>query len=234
MWVFKYKLDKHRNLQKCKARLVVCGNQQAAGDLLTRATTLASTTFCTLMAITARFDLETRQLDAINAFVNCDLDEVVYMRLLPGFKKPGKVLLLRKALYKLRRSPLLWQQKLTNVFMNLGFKPVPQELCVAISGEAVVFYYVNDIVFAYKKQDKPLVDKAIKGLKKQFKMTDCGELKWFLGIYVLRDRQRRCLWFSQSSYIEKIADKSKIDFSSKPPNTLMHEAELLPSLEQAT
>jgi hypothetical protein len=105
--VFKYKLDKHRNLQKCKARLVVCGNQQAAGDLFIRATTLASTIFCTLIAITARFDLETRQLDVINAFVNYDLDKVVYMRLLPGFEKLGKVLLLRKALYRLRQSPLL-------------------------------------------------------------------------------------------------------------------------------
>jgi hypothetical protein len=111
---------------------------------------------------------------------------------------------------------------------------VPQELCVAISNRAVVFYYVNNIVFAYKKQDKPLINRAIKGLKKQFKMTDCGELKWFLGIHVLRDRQRRCLWLSQSSYIEKIADKSKIDLSSKPPNTLMHKAELLLSLKQAT
>jgi hypothetical protein len=142
--------------------------------------------------------------------------------------------LLRKALYRLRRSPLLWQQKLTDVFTNLGFKPVPQEPCVAISGGTVVFYYVDDIVFAYKKQDKPLVDRAIKGLKKQFEITDCGELKWFLGIHVLRDRQRRCLWLSQSSYIEKIADKCKIDLSSKPPNTPMHEAELLPSLKQAT
>jgi hypothetical protein len=54
---------------------------------------------------------------------------------------------------------------------------VPQEPCVAISSEAVVFYYVNNIVFAYKKQDKPLVNRAIKGLKKQFKITDYGELK---------------------------------------------------------
>jgi hypothetical protein len=54
---------------------------------------------------------------------------------------------------------------------------VPQELCIAISGKAVVFYYVNNIVFAYKKQNKPLVNKAIKGLKKQFKITNCDELK---------------------------------------------------------
>jgi hypothetical protein len=85
----------------------MCENQQATRDLPTRAITLASTTFCTVMAITAHFNLETRQLNAINAFVNCDLDKIVYIRLLPGFKKPGKVLLLKKALYKLRRSPLL-------------------------------------------------------------------------------------------------------------------------------
>ena len=90
-----------------------------------RATTLASTTFRTLMAMTAYFDLETCQIDVINTFVNYDLDEVVYMRLPPGFKKPGKVLLLNKALYRLRRSPLLWQKKLTDVFTNLGFELVP-------------------------------------------------------------------------------------------------------------
>jgi hypothetical protein len=70
---------------------------------------------------------------------------------------------------------------------------VSPEPCVAISDKAIIFYYVNNIVFAYKKQDKPLMNKAIKGLKKQFKMTDCGELKWFLGIHMLRNRQRQCL-----------------------------------------
>jgi hypothetical protein len=73
---------------------------------------------------------------------------------------------------------------------------VLQELCIIISNKAIVFYYINNIVFAYKKQDKPLVDKAIKGLKKQFKITDYNELKWFLRIYVLRNRQKQYLWLS--------------------------------------
>jgi len=92
MWVFIYKTDKHSFLQKCKARLIVCGNQQARGDLPTRVTTLTSTTFQTLMAITVKFDLKTIQIDAVNAFIHCDLDEVVYMKLPPGFMKQGKVL----------------------------------------------------------------------------------------------------------------------------------------------
>jgi hypothetical protein len=79
MWTFVYKTDKHRYFQRCKARLVVCENQQEKRDLPTRATTLASTAFRMLMGITAKFDLETVQIDAINAFVHCDLDEVVYM-----------------------------------------------------------------------------------------------------------------------------------------------------------
>jgi len=103
MWVFVYKMDKHGFLQKYKARLVVCGNQQAPEDLPTRATTLASTTFRTLIAITAKFDLKTTQIDAVNAFVHCDLNKVVYIKLPPGFNKGkiDKVLRLRKALYGL-------------------------------------------------------------------------------------------------------------------------------------
>ena len=124
MWVFTYKTDKHGFLQKCKARLVICGNQQAPADLPTRATTLASTAFRALMAIVAKFDLETVQMDAVNAFVHCYIDEVVYMRPPPGFED-GKVLRLRKALYGLRRSPLLWQRELTSTFREIGYKEVP-------------------------------------------------------------------------------------------------------------
>ena len=58
-WMLKYKTDKHGNLQKCKARLVVCGNQQQNHNLLTRVTTLAITLLRTLLVVAAKFDLET-------------------------------------------------------------------------------------------------------------------------------------------------------------------------------
>ena len=38
------------------------------------------------MALTAKFDLKTRQLDAVNAFTNSDLDEEVYVDWPPGYK----------------------------------------------------------------------------------------------------------------------------------------------------
>ena len=55
------------------------------------------------MAITVKFNLEMTQIDIVNAFIYCNLDEVVYIKLLLGFSKgkTDKVLHLRKALYRL-------------------------------------------------------------------------------------------------------------------------------------
>ena len=110
-WVFKYKTDKHNRLQKCKSRLVVGGNQQRQHNLPTQATTLAAIFFGVLLALTAKFDLKMLQLDAVNAFMHVELlDKTVFMRMPPGYAKQEKVLKLNKALYSLRRLPLLWQQ----------------------------------------------------------------------------------------------------------------------------
>jgi len=59
------------------------------------------------MAIAARFNLELKQYDAVNAFINAQLEDTIYMRMPPGHKNPGKILQLQTALYSLRQSPLL-------------------------------------------------------------------------------------------------------------------------------
>ena len=101
--MFVYKTDKHKFFQKCKARLVIYKNQQAPGDLPTKITTLANTTFQTLIAITAKFNLKMTQIDTVNTFVYCNLNKIVYMKLPPGFNKgkKDKILHLKKALYRL-------------------------------------------------------------------------------------------------------------------------------------
>ena len=121
MWVYTYKYDQDGRFQKCKARLVVRGDQQKPTGQDTFAATLAARSFRTLMAIAARFDLELTQYDAVNAFVNAILKEAIYMRMPHGHTRPGYVLRLKKALYGLRQSPLLWQRELTNAFSTLGF-----------------------------------------------------------------------------------------------------------------
>ena len=226
-WIFRYKTDKHGRLTKCKARIVVRGDQQKECDLPTRATTLATTSLRVLLAMVAKFDLETLQVDAVNALVHADLDEVVYMRMPPGYAEPNKVLRLNKALYGLRRSPLLWQTKFTTALKDLGFTEVPQEPCIVIKGGIICFFFVDDIVFAFRKKDREEAGHAISSLKKTFTMKDLGELKWFLGMHIMRDRSNRRLWLSQLSYIERVA-KEFIPDLSQCPETPMANEELLP------
>ena len=101
-WVFKYKFDKHGFLAKFKARICVRGDQQPLSDKETYAATLAGKSFRILIALAARWDLTLRQLDAVNAFQNSPLDEVVFVELPDGFKETGQVARLLKALYGLR------------------------------------------------------------------------------------------------------------------------------------
>ena len=59
------------------------------------------------MAIAARFDLELIQYDVVNTFANTELPYDVFMSLLQGYQKPGKILKLNKVLYRLRKLPIL-------------------------------------------------------------------------------------------------------------------------------
>jgi hypothetical protein len=107
-WHFTYKFDEEDYLSKYKARLVVRGDLQPKTDEDTYAATLAARVFRFLMAITAYFDLEAEQFDAINAFLNARIKgEKIWVKLPPGFKVDNMALLLNRALYGLRISPLL-------------------------------------------------------------------------------------------------------------------------------
>ena len=83
-WVFKYKLDSDGYLQKLKARLCVYRDLQITEEE-TYAATLAARIFRALMAIAAVFNLEIRQYNAINAFINAKLSKLVYYYYLEGF-----------------------------------------------------------------------------------------------------------------------------------------------------
>src|ERR1700726_3663337 len=97
LWVFKYKFDSDGYLTKFKARLCARGDLQPTIED-TYAATLAAQTFRAMMAIVAAFDLEMRQYDAINAFVNAILPKPRIMECPEGFKQNGKLLRVLRAL----------------------------------------------------------------------------------------------------------------------------------------
>lgn len=233
MWVYVYKFDKHGRFKKCKARLVVRGDQQIKTiHEETYAATLAGRSFRILMAIAARFDMELIQYDAVNAFVNAKLENEVFMRMPSGYRKPGIILKLQKALYGLRESPLLWQKDLTATLQELGFDTVPHEPCCMTRRGIIIFYYVDDIVLAYKKGRESEIHRLMDKLQTRYKLTGGKPLQWFLGIEIIRDREKKLLWLSQSDYLDKIANLA--DRTDYHHNVPMRREELTPNEDRAS
>jgi len=228
-WVWKYKFDKHGFVTKFKARICVRGDLQPPSEKDTYAATLAAKSFRVLMALAARWDLQLKQLDAVNAFPNSPLDEEVYVELPDGFKQPGMVGRLLRALYGLRRSPRLWQKLLSDTLTELGLKFVPEEPCLFVNHWLIVFFFVDDIVYMFRDLDQNRADEFCRQLTGKFKMRDLGELRWFLGIRIVRDREKRQIRLSQDSYIEDIAARFNLDQLQGSPSTPISTEPLVPN-----
>ena len=228
-WVFTYKFDEGGYLTKFKARIVVRGDKQDPSDEETYAATLAFRILRFLMALVTAFGLETYQLDAVNAFLNVDMDEVVYCQLPEGYEVPGSCCQLLQALYGLRRSPLLWLRNFSSTLTSLGLVQIPGEPCLFTDNNGIIiFFYVDDIVVLYQPTRRASAMRLIGQLDNEYEMRHIGELQWFLGVRIIRNRQLGKLWLSQLTYINKLAVDHKINTSAKAPSTPLPYEELKP------
>jgi hypothetical protein len=96
----------------------------------------------------------------------------------------------------------------------------------------LIFFKVDDIVLAFEKGKKALVDQISAQLKETYTLTGGENLQWFLGIEILRDRKRRLIWLSQAEYVEKI--KRLANCTGSSPTTPMRNKELLPYEDKAS
>lgn len=117
------------------------------------------------------------------------------------------LLKLLKALYGLKQPPALWYRHLSKTLIRLGLEAIPGIECCFVSDHMIVFFFVDDITVLYEERYTKEVDAFEKKLFETYEMRKIGELEWFLGIKIIRDRANRQLWLSQESYIEKIINK---------------------------
>jgi hypothetical protein len=233
MWVYTYKVNERSQFLKCKARLVVRGDQQRhISSQDTYAATLASRSFRMLMAIAAKHNLELKQYDVTNAFVHASIDREIYMKMPQGYQKKGTILKVQKALYGLKVSPMLWQKEFTTTLQSLGFIAVPHEPCCMIKDSVIIFFYVDDIIFAYAKHKEKEAQQAVKLLQEKYTMTGGGDLQWFLGVEVLRRRDQGLIHLSQAAYVDKI--HRLVNRHDIRHDTPMSSIELKPSEPLAT
>ncbi|KAJ6111048.1 hypothetical protein N7486_003283 [Penicillium sp. IBT 16267x] len=207
MWVYAYKFDQDGFLVKCKARICVRGDLQSISAEEKRAATLAARTARTMFALCAAYDLDIRQRDAVNAFLNSKLRAQVYTKMPEGFDTQGRCWLLLRALYGLRIAPRLWQKDATRVLRDLGLEQVAEDPCVFVGEGIIVFFYVDDILIASHRMARERARLLEKELEKHWQLTDQGDAEWFLGIRILRNRAEQKLWLVQDSYLTSVAER---------------------------
>ncbi|TIC91628.1 Retrovirus-related Pol polyprotein from transposon TNT 1-94 [Colletotrichum higginsianum] len=221
-WVFTYKFDKNGNLDRCKARICVRGDLQPIDPLQsTYASTLAAKAFRIVMALAAQFDLEIRQFDVVNAFLNSILesDNVVYVELPEGYRIPGKIARLKRALYGLRDAPLLWFITFTDALKDLSMVACDEDQCIYQSADkkVILVFYVDDFKVIYHKSHEKEADRIINGIKDKFELKESPP-EYYLGVRIIRNRQRRKIYLLQDAYAERTAKRFDLT-DGLPPST---------------
>src|SRR3954451_14254666 len=126
-----------------------------------------------------------------------------------GFVDPkdaDKVCKLQRSIYGLKQASRSWNQHFDKVIKNFGFIQNYKEVCIykKVSGSSIAFLvlYVDDILLI--GNDTELLESIKSYLNNSFSMKDLGEAMYILGINIYRDRSRRLLGLSQSTYIDKV------------------------------
>ena len=213
-WVFAFKYNEAGEVARWKARLVAQGFKQRPGIDFdeTYASVINKATIRTVFHIAAQKGMHLHQMDVKTAYLNGELEEEVYMRQPPGFEDsdhPDWVCKLKKSIYGLKQSARCWYQKLKETLVQMGFEVNPVDSSLfqrTTNGKTFyVLVYVDDLILAAECEHELIRSK--KAMSDRFTMTDLGEVSYYLGLHVLRDKAKRTIFLHQRLCIQEILEK---------------------------
>ena len=132
-WVYSWKGDSDGFVLGPKARLCARGCKQRHGiDFFETFPPCPNVSSIRLLAaISCSLGLSRYHHDVSQAFVQSELDELVYVRLPQNCGDlSGKVLRLVRSLYGLKQASRTWHKKLVSVMKLLGFEQCAADTCV--------------------------------------------------------------------------------------------------------
>ena len=224
-WVFNLKLDKEGEISKYKARYVAQGFSQVYGRdyFETFAPTARLTSIRLLMQFTVQYDLIIHQMDVKTAYLNANIDCDIYLQQPKGFEQgENKVCHLNKSIYGLKQSGKLWNKLIHAFLTDNSFQRSSVDHCLYYKKDTNVCIYiliwVDDIVIACR--DVGMINDTKQLLSQRFKMTDMGQLSWFLGIEFVINKD--CIMMKQTSYMRTILKKFNME-NCKPVSTPFEE-----------
>ncbi|GJW46618.1 putative ribonuclease H-like domain-containing protein [Tanacetum coccineum] len=133
------------------------------------------------IANAASQDMTIFQMDVKTAFLNDELNEVVYVSQPEGFVDPDlptHVYRLKKALYGLKQAPRAWYDKLSRFLKSTGFSEgvVDPTLFTRKTSKYILLVqiYVDDIIFAFTNPKS--CETFAKEMNSTFKMSIMGQI----------------------------------------------------------
>jgi hypothetical protein len=202
-WVFKIKPKSSNQSLEYKARLCMQGFKEVFGkDYNTTFTPTGKlVSLCMLISFALQRNLKFHQINVKCAFLNGPIRERITLNPPPGIDVPyNSILLLKKALYGLKKAPKEWHLTLSSWLLSVGFNQSYAETCVFWSLNTWLYVYVDDIAIF---SDEPKI--FIKMISKRFKIEELGSAKHLLGMKVTQ--LNSCVLLTQTQYIEDTLTK---------------------------
>ena len=165
--------------------------------------------------------LETWSTDIGNAYLESFTREKVYIVAGPEFgDREGHILIIRKALYGLRTSGKMWNERFAECLKEMGFfqSKAEPEIWMRRNGDIYEYVatYVDDLAMALVKPQE-FIDKLEKHFK--FKLKGTGPIEFHLGMDFYRDGDGT-LCMAPKKYIEKLVANYERTFGESPKQTV--------------
>ena len=110
---------------------------------------------------------------------------------------------LKKALYGLKQAPRTWYAKLdkhlTKIDYNKGMADSNLYWKEIDDGLMILVIFVDDIIFGGNDDES---DKFVEEMKKEFEMSMIGEMKYFLGLQIVQNKEG--IFISQTKYLKDL------------------------------
>jgi hypothetical protein len=216
-YVLATKQGPDREKLKLRACLVAnrCRQKLGVDYFDTFAPTASMSTIRMVLEMAAQQDWEIHQVDIKSAYLYASIQEEIYMHAPPGYLKEemrGKVLRLRRSLPGLKQAGFKWAEELAGVFLKLGFSRSKVDQAVyyrrTSNEHMVITVSVDDM--AVTANNVAHIHRFKSQLQRFFEISNLGELKWLLGLKVMRDRVAHTLTLSQKAYVATIVERFRL------------------------
>nr|GEY93705.1 putative ribonuclease H-like domain-containing protein [Tanacetum cinerariifolium] len=211
-WILKNKRDAKGIVVRNKARLVAQGHRKEEGidydEVFAPVARIEAIRL--FLAFSSYMGFMVYQMDVKSAFLYGEIKEEVYVTQLKAFKDPHNprhVYRVVKALYGLHQAPRAWYARLSTFLLKHHYRRGTIEKTLFLKKDSrhiiLVQVYVDDIIFG--STNKAWCDEFEVLMKREFEMSDMGELTFFLGLQV--KQLPDVITISQDKYVKDMLKK---------------------------